>query len=334
MVMRSDAELDSLATMRRRVIKMILACGAGPAVAIAQTKGRVRLIVPTSSGSATDTTARILQPGLSSALGVPVVVEPMPGASGIVGLHALARSDPNDMTLAVITNSLVTLPSVMKSFPFDVTKDFTPIAMLTSIPMVMAVNAANVRATNAKELIALLKSKPDSLTFGSSGLGSISHLVTEMFLDQAGVKARHIPYQGPGPMTMALVGGQIDFATQGLPVFLSHITKGSLRPIGVSSASRLATASGLATFVEQGMPNMVAEAWTTLIGPKGMDPARVKRLQAAASTALSNVGAKEAVAKQGGVVALGGPADAQETIRKDLTKYTTLAKKIGLDSSQ
>src|SRR6059058_3544343 len=172
---------------RRRALALLAAGAASPAV-FGQMEGHVRLIVLTSAGSGTDATARAPQPGLGAALGVPVVVENQAGASGVLGLQTVARASPRDLTLAVITNNLVILPSVMKGFPFDVTKDFTPVSMLVTIPMVLAVNS-KVPAGNAKELIALLKSKPDAMTFGSSGPGSVAHLATEMFLDAAGVKA-------------------------------------------------------------------------------------------------------------------------------------------------
>src|SRR5438445_9926874 len=181
------------APTRRKTLAVLASAIASP-VAFGQGESRVRLIVPTSAGSGTDAPARALQPGLAAALGVPVVVENIAGASGVLGLQTVARASPNDMTLAVITNNLVILPNVMKAFPFDVTKDFTPISMLVTIPMVMAAHP-KVPARNAKELIALLKSKPDEMTFGSSGPGTVAHLATEMFVDQAKVKARHLPYQ-------------------------------------------------------------------------------------------------------------------------------------------
>ncbi|NDZ18796.1 ABC transporter substrate-binding protein [Variovorax sp. WS11] len=316
------------ALTRRRALALLAVAGASPA-AFGQQEGRVRLIVPTSAGSGTDATARALQPGLGAALGVPVIVENMPGAAGVIGLQAVARAAPQDMTLAVITNSLVVLPSVMKGFPLDVTRDFTPISMLVTIPLVLAVNS-KVPASNAKELIALLKSKPDALNFGSSGSGSVAHLATEMFLDEAGVKARHIPFQGPNPMTVALIGGQIEFGTQGLSVFQPHFKSGTLRAIGVCSTKRSAAAPDIPTFVEQGLPNLVCEAWVTLLAPKGMAPATVKKLNDATAQAFSNSATKDELTRQGSVVMLSSPEDAQATIRQDVLKFAALVKKIGL----
>lgn len=316
------------ALTRRRVLSLLASAAAAPA-ALGQSVSRVRLIVPTSAGSATDATARALQLGLSAALGVPVVVENLAGASGVLGLQTVARAAPTEMTLAVITNSLVVLPNVMKAFPFDVTKDFTPISMLATIPMVLAVNS-KVPASNVKELVALLKSKPDALNFGSSGPGSLAHLATEMFLEDAGVKASHIPFQGPSPMTVALIGGQIDFATQGLSVFYPHIKAGTLRAIGVCSNKRTPAAPDIPTMAEQGLPNVLCDAWVTLLAPKGMAPELVKKLNQAAFQAFSNPAVKEEMTRQGTAVTLSSAEEAQATIRQDLARFSAVVKKIGL----
>src|SRR4030095_8100044 len=129
-----------------------------------------------------------------------------PGAGGIVGLQTLARSAPDGYTLSVVSNNVVIFPSVLKSMPFDMPGDFTPIAIIGYTPVVLVVNP-KVPAQNAKEFIALLKSKPGELNYASGGNGTILHLATEMFLDEAGVKAKHIPYNGVGPMVTHLVGG-------------------------------------------------------------------------------------------------------------------------------
>lgn len=323
------SSFSSQHVLKRR--QMLTALGASLAMpsAFGQGESRVRLIVPTSAGSGTDSTARALQPGLAAALGLPVVVENMAGASGVVGLQAVARAAPSDLTLAVITNNLVILPSVMKAFPFDVTKDFTPIGMLVTLPMVLAVNP-RVPAKTVKDFIALLKSKPDELTFGSSGPGSVAHLASEMFVDQAEVKARHIPYQGPNPMTVALLGGQIDFATQSLALFQPYFKAGTLRPIGVCSTKRSPAALDIPTMAEQGLPNLVCDAWITLLAPKGMAPAVVKRLNQATYQAFSKPALQEQFFNQGTSVTLSSPEEAQVTIQQDLAKFAAVVKKIGL----
>src|SRR5438046_1996581 len=176
----------------------------------------MHLILPVSAGSGVDAIVRAASNSLSKALGQPVVVENMAGAAGITGTAALVKAPPDGNTIAVVSNNHVTNPSVYKNLPFDPIADITPIAVIGSTPFVLVVNP-KVPAKNAQELIALLKAKPDELNYASSGNGTILHLAAAMFLDQAGVKAKHIPYKGVGPMLTDLLGGQIDLATSSLP---------------------------------------------------------------------------------------------------------------------
>src|SRR5437899_5056476 len=197
----------------------------------------VKFILPVATASGVDTITRAAQPALSKALAAPVVIENQPGAGGIVGTQALVKSSPDGTTLSIVSNNHVIYPSVYKSVPFDPIADITPIAVIGSTPIVLVVNP-KVPAKNAQELIALLKAKPDELNYASSGNGTILHLAAAMFLDQAGVKAKHIPYKGVGPMITDLLGGQIDFATSSLPSVQQHIKSGALRAIGVGAATR------------------------------------------------------------------------------------------------
>ena len=203
-----------------------------------------------------------------------MIVDNQPGAGGIVGLQALARSPADGFSLGVVSNNVVIFPSVYKSLPFDMPGDFTPIAIVGYTPMVLVVNA-KVPASNSKEFIALLKSKNGEMTYASGGNGTILHLASAMFLDEAGVQARHIPYKGVGPMITDLIGGQVDFATAALPSVQAHLKSGALRAIGVATAQRVPAAPEIPTFVEQGLPNYVVEAWFAVIGPKGLPAAEV-----------------------------------------------------------
>src|SRR6188768_1633040 len=210
-----------------------------PGVAAAQS-GTVKFILPNATGSGVDAITRAAAPALSKALNASVVVDNQPGAGGIVGLQALARSAPDGNTLAVVSNNVVIFPSVMKALPFDMPGDFTPIAVVGATPMVLVVNPAKVPATNSKEFIALLKSKPGQLNFASGGNGTILHLATELFLEEAGVTAKHIPYKGVGPMVTDLIGGQVEFGTAALSSVQPHLKSGALRAIGILAPQRTA----------------------------------------------------------------------------------------------
>ncbi|MBA2675056.1 MAG: tripartite tricarboxylate transporter substrate binding protein [Ramlibacter sp.] len=306
-----------------------LAAGLWPLAV--QADGTVKFILPNATGSGVDTITRAAQPALGKALGASVVVDNQPGAGGVVGLQALARSAPDGTTLSMVSNNVVIFPSVLKSLPFDMPNDFTPIAVVGATPMVLVVNPSKISATNAKDFIAQLKAKPGAYNFASGGNGTILHLASELVLDQAGATAKHIPYKGVGPMVTDMLSGQVDFGTAALPSLQAHIKSGALRPIGMLTAQRVAAAPEIPTFAEQGMPNFSVEAWFAVIGPKNMQPAQVKKVHDAVVQAFADPAVKEAMAKQGNTIAISTPQEAQAAFKRELAKYAALVKKVGLE---
>jgi tripartite-type tricarboxylate transporter receptor subunit TctC len=303
---------------------------AWPFAAHAQS-GTVRFILPNATGSGVDAITRAAQPALSKALNAAVVVDNQPGAGGVVGLQALARSAPDGHTLSIVSNNVVIFPSVMKSLPFDMPGDFTPIAVIGATPMVLVVNPAKVPATNSKEFVALLKARPGELNFASGGNGTILHLATQLFLEEAGVTAKHIPYKGVGPMVTDLIGGQVEFGTAALPSVQAHIKSGALRAIGALGAQRTPAAPDIPTFAEQGLPKLVVDAWFAVIGPKGMSAANVKKAHDAVVAAFDDPVVKETMAKQGNSIAISSSEQAQAAFRSELAKYAALVKKAGIE---
>ena len=215
--------------------------------------------------------------------------------------------------------------------PFDMPGDFTPIATVGATPMVIVANPQRVPAANGREFIAALKAKPDGFNFGSGGTGTILHLAAEMFLDEAGAKARHIPYKGVGPMVTDLLGGQIDFAVAALPSVQQHIRSGALRALGMCGDKRTAAAPDIPTFVEQGLPGYVIDAWFGVLGPKGMSPAAVKKVNDALVVAFNDPAVKEAMAKQGNTIAISTPEQAQKAFRSEMERFAALVKKVGIE---
>ncbi len=290
----------------------------------------IRFILPVATASGVDTITRAASPALSKALGGPIVVENQPGAGGIVGTSTLVKSAPDGSTLSIVSNNHVIYPSVYKSVPFDPIADITPIAVLGTTPLVLVVNA-KLPAKNAKELIALLKAKPDNYNFASSGNGTILHLAAEMFLDEAGVQAKHVPYKGVGPMLTDLIGGQVDFGVAALPSVQGHLKNGTLRAIGVGAKERLVAAPEIPTFVEQGMPGYIVEGWFALIGPKGLPAADVKRIHQAVTIAFTSPEVKEAMAKQGNTINISSTEQAAPFFKSEMLKYAKLVKKAGIE---
>ena len=317
-------------TRRHAIVALGAFSLAGASPAFAQS-GTVKFILPNATGSGVDAITRAAQPALAKALNASVVVENQPGAGGVVGLQALARSAPDGNTLSVVSNNVVIFPSVLKSLPFDMPGDFTPIAVVGATPMVLVANPAKVAATNSREFIALLKSKPGQLNFASGGNGTILHLATELFLDEAGVTAKHIPYKGVGPMVTDLIGGQVEFGTAALPSVQAHIKSGALRAIGMLTAQRTPAAPEVPTFAEQGLSSFAVEAWFAVIGPKGMSPAAVKKAHEAVVAAFADPAVKETMAKQGNTINISTPEQAQAAFHSELAKYAALVKKVGLE---
>jgi tripartite-type tricarboxylate transporter receptor subunit TctC len=319
----------NIATPTRRELMVGLVAGL-TTPAFAQGERPIRFILPNATGSGVDAITRAAQSALARTLGHPIVVDNQPGAGGILGLQALARSAADGYSLGVVSNNVVIFPSVFKSLPFDMPGDFTPIAVVGYTPVVLVVNA-KVPAANAKELIALLKARAGDMTFASSGNGTILHLASEMFLDEAGVKARHIPYKGVGPMLTDLIGGQVEFATAALPSVQAHLKSGALRAIGVATAQRVPAAPDIPTFVEQGLANYTIDAWFAVIGPKGLPAAEVQRVHAAVAAAFADPVVKEAMAKQGNVIAVGSVENAAPFFRSEMARYAKLVKKAGVE---
>ena len=321
-----------LGPKRRRFLETLAVVGAAGLgdTADAQSDKVLRIILPNATGSGVDAITRGAQDALGKALGRSVIVENQPGAGGIVGMSALARSAPDGGTIGVVSNNVVIFPSVYKTLPFNMPGDFTPIAICGYTPMVLVVHP-KVPAASSKELVALMKAKPGELNYASGGNGTILHLATELYLDEAGATARHIPYKGVGPMLTDLIGGQVQFATAALPSLQGHLKSGALRAIGTTTAQRIAAAPEIPTFVEQGLPGVVIDAWFAVIGPKGLSSANMQRIHDGVVAAFAAPEVKEMMARQGNVIDVGTSEQAQAFFRSEMTRFAALVKKAGIE---
>lgn len=321
---------QNIARLSRRNLLAAAAASLVSSGAFAGNDRPIRFILPVAAGSGVDTITRASAPALSKALGQSVVVENQPGAGGVIGTNMMIKAPPDGQTLSIVSNNHVIYPSVLKSVPFDPVADITPIAVIGSTPLVLVVNP-KVPAKNAQELIALMKARPGAVTYASSGTGTILHLAAAMFVDEAGVQARHIPYKGVGPMVTDLIGGQVDFGVLALPSIQGHLQSGALRAIGTSSPHRLAAAPDIPTFIEQGLPHYVVDGWFAVVGPKGLPAADVARIHDAFVTAFDTPAVKQAMAKQGNTIAISTPQHAQAFFRSELVKYAKLVKSAGVE---
>lgn len=318
----------------RRVALAALSSAAAvafPGLSLAQADRPVKFILPNATGSGVDAITRAAAPAIGKALGANVVVENQAGASGVIGLQAMSKNPPDGLTLSVVSNNVVIFPSVIKNLPFEMPGDFTAIAVLGATPLVLVANPQKMPTSSSREFIAALRAKPDGYNFGSGGTGTILHLAAEMFVDEARVKARHIPYKGVGPMVTDLLGGQIDFAVLALPSVQQHIKSGALKAVGMCGDKRSAAAPDIPTFVEQGLPTYVIDAWFGVLGPKGMSAATVKKVNDALVQAFNDPAVKETMAKQGNTITISTPEHAQRVFRSEMERFAALVKKVGIE---
>ncbi len=290
----------------------------------------MRVILPLGPGSAVDVMVRTAAPALSQALGQPVVIENMPGAGGITGTAALVKAEPNGNTIAIVSNNHVVNPSVFKSLPFDSLNDITPISIIGGSPFVLVVNAKAIPSTNARELQAYLKARPDQLNYASSGNGTILHLAGEMFIQAADVNVRHIPYKGMGPMITDLVSGQVQLGVAAVVAVQGQLKSGALRAIGVMGKERIASLPNLPTIAEQGFPAVDVKGWFAAIGPAKLPVDQVARINAAIVKAFNDPVVKEKLAQQDNFMNPSTPVEAVAYFKSEHDTYAKLISKAGL----
>jgi len=318
-----------LPSMTRRALLGLGSCAAALAACPVLAQGSdkpIRFILPISAGSGVDAIVRAASVALGKAFGQPVVIENLPGAGGITGTSALVKAAPDGLTLGMVSNNHVINPAVYKKMPFDAIADVTPISVVGATPLVLVVNP-KLPAKNVKELVALLRAKPEGYNYASSGNGTIIHLAGEMFLDEAGVKARHIPYKGTGPMVTDLIAGQVETGVVALPAVQPHLKSRALRAIGLCGPVRSPAAPDIPTIAEQGLPNYVVEGWFAVIGPPKMQAADVQRVHDAVAAAFTSAEVREAMDKQGNVIKPTSPEQAASYFRTEAARYAALVKK-------
>ncbi|MEF9948495.1 MAG: tripartite tricarboxylate transporter substrate binding protein [Comamonas sp.] len=268
--------------------KVLIALGATLAFA-AQASGSfpdkpVNIIVPFPAGGSTDTVARALALSMGEQLGKSFVVENRPGATGTIGAGAVKRAAADGYTLLVASlGPFVVTPHLVKSIPYDATKDFDYITIPVQAPNVLVASATQ-KARSVAEVVAALKASPGKVSFASSGNGSSDHLSAELFWQQTGTEAVHVPYKGGAPAITDLLGGQVDFSFQNVNAVLSHLRSGKLHAIAVTGSQRSPVLPDVPTLSEAGVKGAEVYSWQGMAAPKGL-PADVKAKLAKAAIA-------------------------------------------------
>jgi tripartite-type tricarboxylate transporter receptor subunit TctC len=311
----------------------LLATSATAALAEDYPNQPVKIIVPFAAGGGADVVARIVAQGLGDALGQSVIVENRAGAGGSLGATYVAQSPPDGYRLLMGTVSTHgTNAAVYAKLGYDPVKDFTPITLVASAPlMLIAGPQANVKSVG--DLVAAAKARPEQLSFGSFGTGSINHLAAELFNSMAGIKTIHVPYRGSAPAMTDLIGGRIDFAFDG-PTALSYINAGTVSLLGVANPTRWSVLPDRPTVSESGVPGFVTITWFGLFAPAGTPKPIVDLLNGKMNVALSSAATKEGFAKIGLEPTGGSPDVLAKTVAGDIKKWGDVAREKSIRAEQ
>lgn len=290
----------------------------------------IRLVVPFSAGGP-DTTARILAQRLTTQLGQSVVVDNRPGANGLIGSEAVARSVPDGYTLMLTSSSFVINPSMYARMPYDSNKDFIKVAQVAAGEGLLFVVHPALPATTVKEFIALAKTPGRRVSFGSPGIGGNLHIAGELFNQQAGVSMVHIPYKGAGQAVTAVMSGELQAMFVTSPLALPQIKAGKLRPLAFTGATRASYLPDVPTIEEAGLPDFEIDAgWHGVFAPAGTPPAVIDRLRAEITAALANPDMRAAIEATGLAPSRLAPVDFPRTVDADITKYAELLRLAGV----
>ena len=315
--------------MKRALWALVLALLCNPLFGQDYPSKPVRLIVTFTPGGGADTTGRIFAERLSDLWKEQVFVENRPGAGGSIGAEAVYKAPPDGYTLFLATNTHIINQVVYPKLPFDFTKDFTPIAIVTNGPMVIAVNPSQVQAKDLKEFVAMLKKAPGKFSYASCNVASPHHFGMEMFKHATGIDALHIPHKGCGPAVTDTVAGHIGIVVATLPPAVPFFKQGRLRPIALLSQERSASAPEIPTVRESGIPELKdfsLESYYGFMAPPGTPEAIARKVEADVLRIANNPDVRKRLEGAGMDVFIRDSKSMMTLIRADYEKYAKAAK--------
>lgn len=268
----------------------------------------IRIVVPFSPGGATDAVGRLIAKDLTESLHQPVLVVNRPGASTTIATSMVAKAEPDGYTLLLASSSLVLNRLMIKDLPYDSNKDLVPVSGLVKIPHVLVVHPS-VAAQSVPELIAMAKAKPGSLNYASTGVGTLQHVMAELFMTSAQVDLAHVPYKGTVPALQDLLEDRVQLMFDNLSTALPNLKSGRLRAIGLTSANRSVALPSTPTLAESGLPGFDAVSWFGIVAPRGTPSSVVKRLNAEIGKILASNEFQERIQVFGGESFSGSPED-------------------------
>ena len=312
---------------RRLALALILAFGCATTAARADDypSHPIRLIVPFAAGGAADSVARIVGKRIGEALGQPVVVEDRGGGNGIIGTQVVSSADPDGYTLLLGQSGPISInPGIYKSLSYDPEKDLTPISMTSAYPYIVVVNPSLGVKTLA-ELVALAKREPGKLNYGTTGVGSSNHLVTELFSNRAGIKMTHIPYRGTSLAVADLIAGQVQVVFSDPVSALAHVKAGTLIALAVTSKDRSPVAPDVPTIAESGYPGFDAIAWHGIMAPARTPRPIIDRLNTEIVKAVKDADTVKLIQAQAIQPVGNSPEEFTSFIKQDIAMWKDVA---------
>jgi tripartite-type tricarboxylate transporter receptor subunit TctC len=285
----------------------------------------VRIVVPYPPGGTVDVVARNLAQQLTTQTGQQFIVDNRAGANGTIGSDFVSKAAPDGYTLLVQASIFVINPLFLKNVPYDVQRDFTPVANIGSVPLLVTAHPS-VPAANLREFVALVRANPDKYTFATTGLGSAGHLTEEVIKRDAGLAILIVPYKGAGPALTDIVGGQVSALADPLPSSFPHVKGGRLKALAVTSRARIAFMPDVPTMAESGFPGFEMLSWYGLWGPPGVPKDVLERLAAETAKAAKSAEMQEKLAAQGFIPDGSGPVPFAAYVRDEIAKYAKIVK--------
>jgi tripartite-type tricarboxylate transporter receptor subunit TctC len=309
----------------KRIASLLLALALAGAAHAQYPAKPVRIVVPYPPGGTVDVVARNLAQQLGVQTGQQFIVDNRAGANGTIGSDFVAKAAPDGYTLLVQASIFVINPLFLKNVPYDVQRDFTPVANIGSVPLLVTAHPS-VPAANLREFVALVRANPDKYTFATTGLGSAGHLTEEVIRRDAGLSILIVPYKGAGPALTDIVGGQVSALADPLPSSFPHVKGGRLKALAVTSRARLAFLPDVPTMAESGFPGFEMLSWYGLWGPPGMPKDAVDRLAAETVKAVKSAEMQDKLAAQGFIPDGAGPAAFAAYVKDEIAKYAKIVK--------
>jgi tripartite-type tricarboxylate transporter receptor subunit TctC len=313
----------------RRAVAAALLALALPIAAFAQSwpTKPIRFVVPFAPGGSSEIIARSVAQELTTQLGQSVYVENKAGGAGTIAMIDVKNAPPDGHTIILgHVGSLAVNPYAMKNHPYDVNRDFIPVALLARVPNLFVINA-DVPARGFREFVALAKSKPGALNYGSAGNGSAGHLAFEYLKMVTGTDIQHVPYKGTGPMLQDLLGGRIEATNAGAPALLPNVRSGKLRAIAVGAPKRIPALPDVPTVAEMGYPDFETSQWYGVIVPAGTPREIVMRLNAEINKALQSSQVTQRYASDNAVAEIGTPEQFGSFIAREQAKWRDVVRR-------